>query len=298
MRSVRERQQRAAARARLERDMSARLAAAQRRRRRQTTIGAGVAVLLVLVGVIALVTATSGKSGKKSNTTAAASAAPSSTANAAPGACVWSPVANAAKNKNLKNVGTPPKSGEPRSGTSVMTITTSAGVVKADIDRQHAPCTTASFAYLANKKFFDNTTCHRLTTQGIFVLQCGDPSGTGQGGPSYQFANENLPTGKRPAYPAGTIAMANAGPNTNGSQFFIVYKDIDQLPADYTVFGTITQGLDVVQKIAAAGVVPANPSNPGDGAPKTKVTIKSLTVAPPAGGTAGSAAPSPSTATS
>jgi peptidyl-prolyl cis-trans isomerase B (cyclophilin B) len=291
--SVRERQQRAAARARLEREMSERLAVAQRRRRRQTVAGAGVAVLVVLAGGVGLVTATTGKPAKKSPA-AAASATPS--ANAAPAACAWTPVPNAAQNKNLKNVGAPPTSGEPRSGSSVMTITTNVGVIKVDIDRQHAPCTTASFAYLAGKKFFDNTSCHRMTTSGIYVLQCGDPSGTGQGGPTYQFGTENLPTGKRPAYPAGTVAMARTqDPNTNGSQFFIVYKD-SELPADYTVFGTVTQGLDVVQKVAAAGVVPADPSNPGDGKPKQKVTITSLTVGPVTGGA--TASPSPSTATS
>jgi peptidyl-prolyl cis-trans isomerase B (cyclophilin B) len=288
--SVRERQQRAAARARLEQQMAVRLEAAHQRRRRQTLIGAIAAVLVVLGGVVWIVMATAG--GSKKNTPTAA-ATPS--ANAAAAACTWKPVP--AGNPNAKNVGTPPASGEPRSGTSVMTIDTNVGVIKADIDRQHAPCTTASFAYLAGKKFFDGSSCHRLTTQGIYVLQCGDPSGTGQGGPSYQYANENLPTGKRPAYPAGTIAMANAGPDTNGSQFFIVYKDTE-LPADYTVFGTITEGLDVVQKVAAAGVTTAAGGNPGDGAPKMKVTIKSLTVSEPTGQSAPAASPSPSTATS
>jgi peptidyl-prolyl cis-trans isomerase B (cyclophilin B) len=163
-----------------------------------------------------------------------------------------------------------------------MTVTTNVGSLDVVVDTAHAPCTAASFTYLASKKFFDNTPCHRMTTSGIFVLQCGDPSGTGTGGPSYEFAEENLPTDKRPAYPAGTVAIAKTqSPGTSSSQFFVVYKDTE-LPADYTVLGKVTKGLDVVQKVADAGVTPADPSNPADGAPKTKVTIQSLTVSAPA----------------
>ncbi|HEX6498247.1 MAG TPA: peptidylprolyl isomerase [Micromonosporaceae bacterium] len=281
MSSLKDRQ-RAAARARLEREMAERLAAAQRRRRMQAVIGAVVAVLVVLGGVIWLVAATSGK--KKPQPNAAASAA------ATAGACSWSARPNQPANPNVKDVGTPPTSGEPRSGTETMTITTNLGVIKVDLDVAHAPCTSASFAYLASKHFFDNTKCHRLTTSGLYVLQCGDPSATGTGGPSYQFNDENLPTGKRPAYPAGTVAMANSGPNTNGSQFFIVYKDTE-LDPNYTVFGTVTQGLDIVQKVAAAGVTPGAQGNPGDGAPKTEVKIQSLTVSAPTAN--GGASPSP-----
>ncbi|MFD0636922.1 peptidylprolyl isomerase [Catenulispora yoronensis] len=123
---------------------------------------------------------------------------------------------------------------------------------------------------MAKKGYFDNTKCHRLTTQGIYVLQCGDPSATGSGGPGYQFQDENL-TGA--TYPAGTIAMANAGPGTNGSQFFIVYKDT-QLPASYTPWGKITGGLDVVTKIAAGG----EDTGSGDGKPKLPADIKSVTI--------------------
>jgi peptidyl-prolyl cis-trans isomerase B (cyclophilin B) len=275
--SNRERQQRAAARARLEREMTLRAEAAQRRRRSQAVIGAGVAVVLVIVGVVLLVTLT-GK-GKKSKTAASASATPTS--------CSWkpridpsaSPAAQAPP--GVKDVGTPAATGEPRSGTQTMTITMNVGTVEVQVDTAHAPCTAASFTYLASKKFFDDTPCHRLTTSGIYVLQCGDPSGTGTGGPSYEFADENLPTGKRPAYPAGTVAMANAGAGTNGSQFFIVYKDIDQLPPNYTILGKVTKGLDVIQKIADAGVNPTDPSNPGDGKPKTTTTIQSLTMSAP-----------------
>jgi peptidyl-prolyl cis-trans isomerase B (cyclophilin B) len=279
----RERQQRAAARARLEREMTVRAEAAQKRRRTQAVIGAGAAVLVVVVGVVLLVTLTG--NGKKKSSTAGSS--PS--ASASPTGCVWKPTVDPSASPaaapppgSIKDVGTPPASGEPRSGTQTMTLTLNVGTVEVQVDTAHAPCTAASFTYLASKKFFDNTPCHRLVTEGIYVLQCGDPSGTGAGGPSYQFGDENLPTDKRPAYPAGTVAMANAGAGTNGSQFFIVYKNIDQLPPNYTVWGKVTKGLDVVQKVADAGVTPADPSNPGDGKPKTAVTIQSLTMSAPA----------------
>jgi peptidyl-prolyl cis-trans isomerase B (cyclophilin B) len=127
-----------------------------------------------------------------------------------------------------------------------------------------------SFVYLAGQRYFNNTDCHRLTTSGIFVLQCGDPTGTGSGGPGYKFNDENLAGA---TYPAATLAMANAGPNTNGSQFFLVYKDTS-LPPSYTPFGTIVSGLGVVQKVAAAGT----DNGTGDGHPKEKVVIESVTI--------------------
>ncbi len=107
-----------------------------------------------------------------------------------------------------------------------------------------------SFVYLAAKNYFSNTTCHRLTTSGIYVLQCGDPTGTGEGGPGYKFGDENL-TGAK--YTAGTVAMANSGADTNGSQFFLVYRNSLSLPASYTPFGTIVSGLNIIQNVAKAG---------------------------------------------
>jgi peptidyl-prolyl cis-trans isomerase B (cyclophilin B) len=275
--SNRDRQQRAAARARLEREMTLRAEAVQKRRRTQAVIGAGAAVVVVIVAVVLLVTLTGGGDKKKKTTAAGASAS------ASPTSCTWTPkpAASGAPEGSTKDVGTPPKTGEPRTGSQTMTINANVGKIVVEMDTAHAPCTAASFTYLAGKKFFDGTPCHRLTTEGIFVLQCGDPSGTGAGGPSYQFADENLPANKRPAYPEGTVAMANAGAGTNGSQFFIVYKDVDQLPANYTVWGKVTSGLDVVKKVAEAGVTPADPSNAGDGKPKTAVTIQTLTVSSP-----------------
>lgn len=153
------------------------------------------------------------------------------------------------------------------------TIVTNCGTIVLTLDGKHAPHTVNSFSFLASKHFFDNTRCHRLTTSGIYVLQCGDPTGTGSGGPGYTIPDENLSAIKHNTYPAGVVAMANTGqPHTGGSQFFLVYK-ASPLSPDYTPFGTITQGLDILKKIAAAGSDP-----PGDGAPNQPVVIESFTV--------------------
>ncbi len=159
-------------------------------------------------------------------------------------------------------------SGHPR-----ITVVTNQGSISLDLNADAAPCTVNSFLTLARSGFYLDTGCHRLTTAAIYVLQCGDPSGSGQGGPGYQFGDENLPTTAKPAYPRGTLAMANAGPGTNGSQFFLVYKDSDIDP-NYTVFGTVTGGLDILDKVAAAGEDDSN--GPGDGRPKLQVTITSV----------------------
>lgn len=156
------------------------------------------------------------------------------------------------------------------SGEVAATISTSAGDLAVTLDADATPCTVNSFLSLAKQGYFDDTTCHRLTTQGIFVLQCGDPTGTGTGGPGYSFADE---LSGSETYPAGTLAMANAGPNTNGSQFFVVYADT-QLPASYTVFGHLDKAsTEIVAGIAAEGTANGAP----DGAPKTPVTISAVT---------------------
>jgi peptidyl-prolyl cis-trans isomerase B (cyclophilin B) len=138
---------------------------------------------------------------------------------------------------------------------------TTQGVITVRMLTTEAPCTTFSFRFLASRGYYNQTHCHRLTVQGIYVLQCGDPTGTGSGGPGYQFNDENLAGA---TYPAGTVAMANAGPDTNGSQFFFVWKDTTLQP-DYTPFGTVIGGMNVLQKIAAAGDDSQN--GPGDGYP-------------------------------
>ncbi len=158
-------------------------------------------------------------------------------------------------------------------GAVAATIATDQGDIPVELDAAAAPCTVHSFLSLAEQGFFDDTPCHRLTTAGIFVLQCGDPTGTGTGGPGYSFADE---LSGDETYGAGTLAMANAGPNTNGSQFFIVY-DATELPPNYTAFGTVDDaGLEVVTTIAAEGSDDSN--GPGDGSPVTPVTITGVTV--------------------
>jgi peptidyl-prolyl cis-trans isomerase B (cyclophilin B) len=142
-----------------------------------------------------------------------------------------------------------------------------------DLLNSQATCTVNSFVYLARHHYFSSTPCHRLTTSGIYVLQCGDPTGKGTGGPGYKFASENLAGAK---YTAGTIAMANSGPGTNGSQFFIVYRNSLTLPASYTPFGKVVKGLGIIQNVAKAGTDNANAA--GDGHPKDKVTIKSVSI--------------------
>jgi peptidyl-prolyl cis-trans isomerase B (cyclophilin B) len=151
---------------------------------------------------------------------------------------------------------------------------TTQGVITVKMLTSQAPCTTFSFRFLASQGYYNLTHCHRLTTEGIYVLQCGDPTGTGSGGPGYSFNDENL-TGA--TYPAGTVAMANAGPNTNGSQFFITWKDTTLSP-DYTPFGTVTGGMNVLQKIAAAGDDQQN--GPGDGYPNLYTEFLAVQISP------------------
>jgi peptidyl-prolyl cis-trans isomerase B (cyclophilin B) len=149
-----------------------------------------------------------------------------------------------------------------------ITFTTNCGPIVISVDAAKAPVTANSMIFLTAQKFFNDTSCHRLTTQGIYVLQCGDPKGTGTGGPGYSIPDENLPKAGANNYPVGTVAMANSGANTNGSQFFLVYQNTT-LPPSYTIWGTITSGLDVVQGIAAQGVK----GGAGDGAPAQPVSI-------------------------
>ena len=155
-------------------------------------------------------------------------------------------------------------------------LTTSAGDLVLELDGVNAPQAVASFVSLARDGFFTDTSCHRLTTSGIFVLQCGDPTGTGTGGPDYRFGPiENAP--EDGVYPAGTLAMARVGGDafSNGSQFFLVYED-STIPADvaggYTVFGRVVEGMDMLTAVAEAGVVE------GSEQPATTVTIEGVEV--------------------
>jgi peptidyl-prolyl cis-trans isomerase B (cyclophilin B) len=164
-----------------------------------------------------------------------------------------------------------------------MTITTNCGVITIALDPA-APQTVTNLATLARSKYFDGSYCHRLTTEGIYVLQCGDPSAQGNGSPgSWKgYKDENLPTKKILTYPAGTVAMANSGPNTNGSQFFLVYKDTT-LPPSYTIWGKIKTGLPLLLRIEKVGAYQVDQSTgnayyAGDGIPVQAIEIKSVTV--------------------
>jgi peptidyl-prolyl cis-trans isomerase B (cyclophilin B) len=170
-----------------------------------------------------------------------------------------------------RKVGLPPAKPDGKASYQA-TIHTNRGDVVIDLLNSKATCTVNSFVYLTAKKYFNNTHCHRLSTVDPFVLQCGDPTGTGKGGPGYTFADENLAGAK---YTPGTVAMANNGPNTNGSQFFIVYKN-SKLAPSYTPFGEVVKGLGIIQNVAKAGSDNANAA--GDGHPKEKVVIESVTI--------------------
>lgn len=164
----------------------------------------------------------------------------------------------------------------PASGEVAVVLKTNEGDVTIAMDRAKTPCTVNSFESLVRQKYFDATSCHRLTTASILVLQCGDPTGTGSGGPGYSFADEL--TG-HDSYPAGVVAMANSGKNTNGSQFFLVYGDstgLDEQP-NYTVFGRMDAASQaVVKKIADQGEDDSNGS--GDGKPLNPAKIITATV--------------------
>ena len=166
----------------------------------------------------------------------------------------------------------PPPEAPTATGQVDVTIATNRGDLPATLNADAAPCTVNSFLSLAEQGYYDDTPCHRLTTDGFSILQCGDPTGTGSGGPGYSFADEL--TGSE-QYPAGTLAMANAGPDTNGSQFFVVYDDTPLGP-NYTVFGVVDPaGLKVIKQVAESGTDQA--FGPTDGHPRTEVTITSVT---------------------
>jgi peptidyl-prolyl cis-trans isomerase B (cyclophilin B) len=267
------------ARAKLDRQMARRAAAVRRRRQIQAGVGAAVALLLIVLGSV---WALGGFDRKP-------------TSKGAQEICAWTPQ-DASANSNLKDVGKPATTGLPTSGTRPMTVTTNQGApVTVELDLANAPCAGASLANLAGQSFFDNSKCHEITTEG--ALRCGDPSGTGQGGPTYSFYNENVPTapeaspspspaGQAPLYPKGTVAMIGNPPGANGSQFLIFFKDFNPAQASYPIVGKVTAGLDVIEKIGAAETV-----DNGTGAkvkPKTDVVIQSLTI-----GEVATAAPAP-----
>lgn len=281
------RRERQVARERYERQLARRTAdgssAHARRRRPQQSIAAGLAVLAVFGGVFGL-TRLGGGTPSAPPPAAAASASPDvsagpsgapstgGSATAASGGCTYT---RAAGEMPAKDVGLPSYDARRAAAPATVTLQTGQGLIAIELLTDRAPCTSYSFRHLTERSYFDGTSCHRLTTGGIFVLQCGDPTGSGSGGPGYGFGIENAPPDGR--YPAGTVAMARTSdPNSNGSQFFLVYQD-SALPTSgggYSVFGRVTRGVDVLAKVAAAGSDP-----PQDGAPKTPVMISSARVA-------------------
>ncbi|HEX8497259.1 MAG TPA: peptidylprolyl isomerase [Actinomycetales bacterium] len=227
-----------------------------RRRRNQQIIGAVVTVLVVVLGVAALSRMVDPETPAAAGPCPAAPSAPSDVATFAS-----APPRTLAEGKVWD-----------------ASVVTSCGTIGFELYGDKAPQTVSSFIYLAREGFYDDSPCHRLTTsESLKVLQCGDPTGQGTGGPGYTYGVENVPADG--AYPAGTLAMARAeSPDSNGSQFFITHGD-STLPTDgggYSVFGKVTQGLDVLATIAAGGTTNGSP----DGPPTRSVSIESITVTP------------------
>jgi peptidyl-prolyl cis-trans isomerase B (cyclophilin B) len=153
------------------------------------------------------------------------------------------------------------------------TLETNCGNIVISLLNAKAPITITQLTTLARGGYFDNSLCHRLTTQGLFVLQCGDPTATGRGGPGFAYIDENLPDPVKNNYREGTVAMANSGPSTNGSQFFLVYGKTTLEP-NYTIWGKITKGLDIIKAVAKAGVVGGGT----DGTPAQSFVINKIVI--------------------
>ena len=254
-----------------------RLARRAQRDRRATRVTVAITAVIVVAGLSVGGVLLAGKS---SGTTTTPKATPSATATPTPTPsptvaepathCVYTAAGTAARKVSL------PSATPNYKATYTATVNTNRGAIVIDLLNSQATCTVNSFVHLAEAAFFNSTPCFRLSTSnGVYILQCGDPTGKGSGGPGYEFANENL-TGA--TYPAGTLAMANVSgaANSNGSQFFLVYKN-SSLPPDYTPFGKIVSGLNILQTVAKGGY--GKPlSSGGGGAPKEKVEIESVTI--------------------
>ncbi len=175
-----------------------------------------------------------------------------------------------------KEVSVPDGEDVPAEGTVKVTLHSNVGDIGLELDRALAPCTANSFVHLAEEGFYTDTSCHRIGTRGLQMLQCGDPTGEGNGGPGYTLPDETF---EGLTYGRGILAMANTGsPDTGGSQFFMVYGEAP-LPPDYTVFGTIDdEGLEVIDEIARAGHDGRFEPSPGGGKPNTEVTFTDVTV--------------------
>jgi cyclophilin family peptidyl-prolyl cis-trans isomerase len=268
--------QRKLARARYER--RAVRQARQAAQTRRYTVIAVVCCVVIALGVGGYFLFRPGSHPASAASQAKASASPQISPSASPSAStVTEPASHCTYTAHppaARKVGTPPV--KPATAAQYLaTIATNRGDVVVKLLNSKATCTVNSFVYLAQHKYFNATPCPRLSNaDGLFILQCGDPTGTGSGGPGYEFASENL-TGA--TYPAGTLAMANTGaPDSNGSQFFVVYKN-STLSPDYTPFGTIVKGLNIIQDVGQRGFgKPLNPA--GGGKPNESVEIKGVTI--------------------
>ena len=268
-----EQRKRQLAREKFLRQQQRRTAARRKAKARNAAIASVLGVILV-GSVVSYATGVFKKDDKKTN--AGAEVKPSASPSKAPDPCE-KPAAGTAKKETWKKE---PALTIDKSAKYTMKLATTCGDIDVALKTAAAPHTVNSFGFLAGKGFFDHTKCHRLTTEGIYVLQCGDPQGTGMGGPGYTIPDENLKDKslKGNVYPAGTVAMANTGQkHTGGSQFFLVYQD-SQLPPSYTPFGTISEaGMKVLKKIAAAGAQAPDPSTQNT-APNATVVINKATV--------------------
>ena len=250
-----------------------RMARRAQRDRRATRVTVAVTAVIVVAGLSVGGVLLAGQS---SGTTTTPKSTPSATASPTPSPtvaepathCVYTAAGTAARKVSL------PSATPDYKATYTATINTNRGAIVIDLLNSKATCTVNSFVHLAEAGFYNKTPCFRLSTSDPYMLQCGDPTGKGTGGPGYEFASENL-TGA--TYPAGTLAMANTGePDSNGSQFFLVYKN-SPLSPDYTPFGKIVSGLNILQAVAKAGY--GKPlSSAGGGAPKESVEFESVTI--------------------
>lgn len=250
------------------------------RRKRRMRIGWGIAALVGVLAVAGVVfwpeSSSDDVAEPAASTSASPSAAPSGEADPAASA---SPSPSTVAVEGCGPAPTPPTDPQTWDTAPEMQLTagtdqqlilaTNCGEIVIATDAEKAPETVNAMLWLAGEGYFDSTLCHRLVTEGIKVLQCGDPTATGSGGPGFTIPDENLPADQDVNYPAGTVAMANAGPGTSGSQFFIVYEDTT-LPPNYTIWGQVSSGLDVVTKVAEAGVAGGGQ----DGSPAAPIGIE------------------------
>ncbi len=262
----RQRQNREAGRA-------AQLEAARQAKRKQSAIR--MAVVAGLAVVLAVLAAALFSGDDKKDTTAAGdtsttSSGPTTTVTENPAlAAVQCNDTKPPDNPNRPTFKEPPPTTVDPAKKYTATIETSCGTITAELDPKAAPKTVNNFVFLAEKKFYDGVIFHRVVKG--FVIQGGDPQGTGQGGPGYQFEDE-LP---QDGYKLGSLAMANSGANTNGSQFFIVTgPDGTQLPNQYSRFGIVTSGLEVAQKLESFAQTPADPN----GKPSRTLYILSIKI--------------------